>query len=147
MNDGSPENPAALDELEKFVALLNRFRIVCGRPSLRELSRVSEQVKAYYGQRYPQLPALLSLTALSDVLNRRRKNPPAWSWVALYVLSCQRFAAEAGLRHDPGDATLPIWNLRLQVVLQTDVRPPSHEEIFDVVSTPEPNAPERPGVP
>ncbi len=117
------------DELEEFIALLDRFRHACGLPSLRELSRVSEHVRESYGKRYPKLPTVLSLTALSDVLNRRRKRPPAWGWVALYVLSCQRFAAEAGIRPDPGDATLPIWSLRLQAVHRPEVAPPADEEI------------------
>src|SRR5918992_914161 len=145
MNDVPPENPIASDELEEFIVLLERFRHACGRPSLRELSRVSEQVRQYYGKRYPKLPTVLSLTALSDVLNRRRKRPPTWQWVALYVLSCQRFAAEAGIRPDPVDATLPIWHLRLQAVYRPDVRPPSDEEIVpdqaaDPARTPRPRS-------
>lgn len=129
MSEVPPDNPTALDELEEFLALLDRFRHACGRPSLRELSRVSEQVREAYGRQYPKLPAVLSLTALSDVLNGRRKKPPPWGWVALYVLSCQRFAAESGLRPDPGDATLPSWNLRLMAVHQPDLVPPADEDI------------------
>jgi hypothetical protein len=145
MKNVPPENPPAPDELEEFIVLLERFRYACGLPSLRELSRVSEQVRKHYGKRYPKLPTVLSLTALSDVLGRRRKRPPAWGWVALYVLSCQRFAAEAGIRPDPEDATLPIWHQRLQAVHRPEVISPADEEIVpdqttDATRTPRPRS-------
>ena len=125
-NQNEPDEP---DELEKFIRLLDRLRDACGRPSLRELSRVSRTVKKLYGGRYPKLPEL-SLTALSDVLGCRRKNPPTWNWVASYVLSCQRYAAESGVRPDPKDATLPTWHLRLQALHRSDVKPPEDEQMI-----------------
>jgi hypothetical protein len=103
------------DELRKFVKSLDRFRLACGQPSLRELVRVSERVVA--DERYKKLQVqALSLTALSDVLGHRRERPPRFRWVAVFVLSCQRFAAESGLRPDPGASSLPEWNDRLQAV-------------------------------
>ncbi|HEU5158671.1 MAG TPA: hypothetical protein VFU43_16860 [Streptosporangiaceae bacterium] len=130
MNEGPAANENDPGELERFIVLLERLRDACGRPSLRELSRVSKNVRKHYGGRYPQLPAELSLTALSDVLGRRRKKPPTWNWVALYVLSCQRYAADSGVRPDPKDTTLPTWHLRLQAVHRADVRSPADEEII-----------------
>jgi hypothetical protein len=151
MNEGSPQNANAHYELGKFIRLLDRLRDACGRPSLRELSRVSRKVKDLYGRRYPNLPAELSLTALSDVLGGRRKKPPTWNWVALYVLSCQRFAAESGLRPDPQDATLPTWNLRLQAVRRSDVISPADEQVIpeDAAGLPPRTPPSamRPGLP
>jgi hypothetical protein len=130
MNEDLSERSTKSDDLEEFLVLLNRFRQACGPPSLRELSRVSEQVCKYYGARYPKLPTILSLSALSEVLSHRRKRPPTWQWVASFVLSCQRHAAEAGIRPDPEDTTLPIWHLRLRAVYQPeDIQPPPDEEI------------------
>ncbi|MCW2901152.1 MAG: Sel1 domain protein repeat-containing protein [Streptosporangiaceae bacterium] len=112
MSIDDPDNQAALDE---FVQCLAEFHRACGGPSLRELSRVSRQVVETYRMRYPNLLEL-SLTALSDVLSRRRKKPPSWNWVASFVLSCQRYAEDSGLFPDVGDSTLQEWNRRLQTL-------------------------------
>ncbi|MBC6457859.1 tetratricopeptide repeat protein [Actinomadura sp. HBU206391] len=125
MSIDEPWNGAALDE---FIKVLEEFRRACGGPGIRELARVSRQVVETSDKRYRHLQ-MLSPTALSDVLNRRRKKPPPWSWVASYVLSCQRYAAESGLiPHDPGGSTLPEWNRRLQAVYATGENPTANEE-------------------
>jgi hypothetical protein len=122
MTIDNPWNDAALDD---FVRCLEEFRRACGGPALRELSRVSRQVVDAHGKRLRHLQEL-SPTALSDVLNRRRKKPPSWNWVASFVTSCQQYAAESGLFPHPGDGTpqewnrfLQEWNRRLQAVYAT----------------------------
>src|SRR5262245_31552629 len=110
-------DPAALDE---FINLLDKYRLDCGEPSLRELVPMSQRVVK--DPRYRHLPTL-SLTALSDVLNGRRARPPKFRWVAAFVLACQRFAEESGLRPDQSPSTLEEWNRRLLAVYGIEPNP------------------------
>jgi hypothetical protein len=99
--------------LEAFINELKRFYAVdCGRPSLRELAKKSEWMMKRYPDRKLQA---LSPTAISEVLNHRRKSFPTSAWLASLILSCQRCAWELGvIPEDPGFATLPDWHRRLR---------------------------------
>ncbi|MFC5750855.1 hypothetical protein [Actinomadura rugatobispora] len=113
MSDERPWSPEALQE---FIRILEDFRRACGRPSLRKMERLSEQVAETQRRAGRDLPSL-SLATLSNVLNGRRSGPPDWRWVATFVLTCQRYAVKAGLiPADPGESTLPQWNAMLQEV-------------------------------
>jgi hypothetical protein len=99
-------------ERHKFIQELNKLLEECGLPSYRQLAANSQKVRAHYRKELPQLREL-SVTAISDVLAGRRKNPPAWDWVATFVLSCQDYARMNGAcLDDPGTATLPGWHAR-----------------------------------
>ncbi|XRQ10295.1 tetratricopeptide repeat protein [Actinomadura welshii] len=98
--------------LDEFIGRLAQLREECGSPSLRDLETTSMQVTTRYKQELSKLQTL-SVTALSDHLGRRRKKPPAWGWVATYVLACQDYARTSGAcPDDPGTASLHQWHER-----------------------------------
>jgi hypothetical protein len=107
----TPKIPANTGK-DAFIAELVKFRTECGNPSYQQLADLSERLP----QLYPS-PAeatgrhvTLSVTALSSTLKGRRKNMPAFNWVASFVLCCQRWAYEARATDtDPGTATLGGW--------------------------------------
>jgi hypothetical protein len=97
------------DRLDAFLAKLNQLRVSCGKPSLRQISAISERLGDLYGAR-GRPHDVLTTTALSDILGGRRQGPPPWEKVAAFVLSCQRYGYETrALDHDPGLGTLPGW--------------------------------------
>lgn len=109
MTDESLPGNAPLDE---FIGQLVLLREECGSPSLRDLVASAKEVITRHKQEQTRLQPL-SVTALSDHLNRRRKHLPAWGWVATYVLACQDYARTSGARlDDPGAKTLPTWHDR-----------------------------------
>ncbi|MFC5748370.1 hypothetical protein [Actinomadura rugatobispora] len=104
------------DELDEFVQDLIELREACGSPSLRDLASFSRKAQARHANELAGLQEL-SATAISDVLARRRKRPPAWSWVASYVLACQSYARGSGAwPEDPGLGSLPGWHRRYRAV-------------------------------
>ena len=98
---------------DEFLVALREFRADCGVRSLRALSRVSWSLRALYQP--PANPPCelhpLSLTALSEVLSGKRRGMPSFSWVASFVLSCQRYAVDDRPgRRDQGTTILPHWH-------------------------------------
>jgi hypothetical protein len=103
-----PVNPEGSD----FLAELRRFHEQCGSPSYHRLAALSNELPALYEDR--DLPAL-SVSAISEILAGRRVKPPTPGWVSSFVLCCQRQAWKIGrLTEDPGLASLPGWQERLQ---------------------------------
>ncbi|GAA2399016.1 hypothetical protein GCM10010191_02250 [Actinomadura vinacea] len=103
--------------LDGFVQQLVELREACGSPSLRDIASISKALHARDGDEPPRVQEL-SATAISDVLARRRERPPAWHWVASYVLSCQAFARHSGARaDDPAHESLPDWHRRYRAAL------------------------------
>jgi tetratricopeptide (TPR) repeat protein len=93
---------------------LRNFWDACGPPTLRPITKISNQLDELYGEQYRNLPALPRQT-LSDLINRKREGFPAAGLLSSFILSCQRYAFENGvIDHDPGPASLPGWHERLQ---------------------------------
>jgi hypothetical protein len=98
--------------LEDLVNDLQRLRADSGRPSLRKLAKESSKLtRELQKERGWDLPDL-SVTTLSNVLKRRRVNPPSWVWVATFVLTCQRIAAQAPESSVPPTEDLQWWRIR-----------------------------------
>lgn len=98
---------------------LQQVRAAAGMPSMRRIVR--ESAKAADDPRYkdPKKEKLepLTLTTLRSVLNGKRKSPPGWPWLMVYVLTCQRIMGKTpGYPEDPGSRTLPLWRRRLDAV-------------------------------
>ncbi|XVQ10529.1 hypothetical protein ACQP1W_49860 [Spirillospora sp. CA-255316] len=126
-------NPPDGTELDEFVQDLIELREACGSPSLRDLASFSRKVQARHANDLAGLQEL-SATAISDVLARRRKRPPAWSWVASYVLACQCYARGSGAWPvDPGLDSLPGWHERYRSV-RVALLPPTVDAALDLAS-------------
>jgi len=98
---------------DEFLVALREFRADCGVRSLRALTRISETLRALYPP--PANPPCelhpMSLTALSEILAGKRRCVPSFSWVASFVLSCQRYAVtDRPGRRDQGTTILPHWH-------------------------------------
>jgi hypothetical protein len=114
------------DKRDAFLAKLNQFRILCGKPSFRQISAISERLGELYGDR-GRSHDVLTTTALSDILGGRRQGAPTWEKVAAFVLSCQRFGYETrALDKDPGPAGLQDW-----LDLLTAIQDPADQRVDD----------------
>jgi hypothetical protein len=127
MSVDPPMNPA----LDSFVQRMHKLRLSCGQPPLRKMEQVSAKVVVENKDRDQELPSL-SAPTLSGVLNRHRKNPPLWPWVACYVLTCQRIAGRSRLEED---STLRDWHRWWQALYHT-------QPATDDIDTPKPEPPE-----
>jgi hypothetical protein len=106
-----------------FIAELKAFHRECGEPSFAELAALSEQLASSAaeqqatGQReqsdVPFPVAILSVSAVSEILGNKRKGLPGFTWVATFVRCCQQWAYSHGAKaDDPGISSLPGWAQR-----------------------------------
>ena len=103
---------------EESLVMLTQLRADCAFPgsleclSFRALARTSEDLTDHYQptdgppcRLYP-----LSLAAISETLAGKRQGPPAFDFVASYVLSCLRRAAgQCPGRRDQSTTILAYW--------------------------------------
>ncbi|MBX6767138.1 MAG: hypothetical protein IRY90_08295 [Actinomadura rubrobrunea] len=113
------------DAIDRLIRDLARFRHACGSPAYRELERLAQEILQRHKEQMPLLLPL-SLTAISDVFNRKRLGPPRWGWVATLVLTCLHYAEQTGVRPDyPGPTDLREWHVRYQAMrAELDRLPP-----------------------
>ncbi|REF00537.1 hypothetical protein DFJ69_6085 [Thermomonospora umbrina] len=107
-----PYNPVR----EQFVGELGDLYRRCGSPPFPEMAAFSERLAELHPDAHGvnNLPTL-SKSAISETLRGHRKYLPTAAWVASFVLCCQGLACARGVRPtDPGRATLPYWQWRLQ---------------------------------
>ncbi|GAA2168031.1 hypothetical protein [Actinomadura napierensis] len=108
--------PRESPELDEFIGELTCFKHACGSPSNRELAKLSSTVLDAHQARMKVLRPLTS-PVLSEVLARKRQNPPPWGWVATYVLTCLHYLEMSGTRlHFAGPTDLQAWHERYTVM-------------------------------
>ncbi|GAA4233981.1 hypothetical protein GCM10022254_37740 [Actinomadura meridiana] len=111
--------------LDEFIRDLLQFTHACGSPHYRELAKLAPEVLARHKKRIPVLRTL-SLTAISNVMTRKRQGPQSWGWVATYVLTCLHYVEKTGITPDfPGPADLQGWHIRYQAMRDQLVRLPA----------------------
>jgi hypothetical protein len=104
--------------LDRFIQDLRGFKQACCVPSDRELVKQAPKVIARHQQEIPRLRPLTA-AVLSEVMSRKRQNPPPWGWVAAYVLTSLDFLEGSGARLDfEGPATLQGWYEYYQAMRQ-----------------------------
>src|SRR5260370_22965167 len=107
------EDPASLGK-DTFARRLKKFHSDCLRPPYPSLVRISGELRQLYPDFQGDLPQL-SRAAMSEILNGKRKHPPAPGWVASFVLSCQQWAYRMHTTNkDPGLSSLPAWYAALR---------------------------------
>jgi hypothetical protein len=95
--------------MDALVSRLGNLHNDCLRPPYRTLANISERLRKLYPDYRGELTTL-SPTAISEVLNGKRKRPLQPGWLASFVLSCQHYVWRSGaMDDDPGAASLPEW--------------------------------------
>lgn len=97
-----------VEALGDFIDQLIDLRERAGDPSLPELRRLSERAYVHGGR-----GVVLAQSTTHDILSRKRRCWPKWSWVASYFNACRVAAEETGLPVEPL-GTLEDWNDRLR---------------------------------
>lgn len=107
-----------------------------GRPSIRTLAHESARVASACRKKGFRDARQLTPTTIYDTLNGKRKGPPRWAWLSVYVLTCREIARRSPGLHDEmsDEEALAEWRGRLDAV---------HDAMRDAGDPPE-ATPERP---
>ncbi|GLY79603.1 hypothetical protein Airi01_078700 [Actinoallomurus iriomotensis] len=118
--------PAGQYTLDHLIQDMQELRRASGQPSMRTVVRDSARVADAYSRQGYKDAAQLSLTALADTLAGRRKNPPRWSWLIVYVQTCREIARRSPGLHDgmSDEEAVALWRKRHDAVHAAEDPPP-----------------------
>ena len=87
-------------DLQNLIQDMWELQRAAGRPSMRTIAHESVRVAAACHTKGFRDASQLTPTTIYDTLNGKRKGPPRWAWLSVYVLTCREIARRSPGLHD-----------------------------------------------